>query len=102
MEGLPGSAPLLSLTKGLAPESGDRLSTLVRGRPVAVMSGPNMAEELAAGLPGFAAGSICAEALRLAAETHSTPNVYATSRVGTLKYGAGVSADQAITLSAAP
>jgi glycerol-3-phosphate dehydrogenase (NAD(P)+) len=51
---LPGEAPLLSLTKGLDPESGDRLSTLVTGRPVAVMSGPNMAEELAAGLPGAA------------------------------------------------
>jgi len=47
-----GSAPVLSLTKGLDPESGDRLSTLVRDRPVAVLSGPNMAEEVAAGLPG--------------------------------------------------
>jgi glycerol-3-phosphate dehydrogenase (NAD(P)+) len=49
---LPGSAPLLSLTKGLDPETGERLSTLVTGRPVAVMSGPNFAEEVAAGLPG--------------------------------------------------
>jgi glycerol-3-phosphate dehydrogenase (NAD(P)+) len=49
---LPGTAPVLSLTKGLDPETGERLSTLVRGRPVAVMSGPNMAEEVAAGLPG--------------------------------------------------
>ena len=48
---LPGSAPVLSLTKGLDPETGERLSTLVRGRPVAVLSGPNMAEEVAAGLP---------------------------------------------------
>ncbi len=47
-----GSAPVLSLVKGLDPESGDRLSTLVRGRPVAVLSGPNMAEEVFAGLPG--------------------------------------------------
>jgi glycerol-3-phosphate dehydrogenase (NAD(P)+) len=51
---LPGSAPLLSLTKGLDPATGDRLSTLVTDRPVAVMSGPNMAEEVAAGLPGAA------------------------------------------------
>jgi len=50
--GLPGSAPVLSLTKGLDPETGERLSTLVTGRPVAVMTGPNMAEEVAAGLPG--------------------------------------------------
>jgi glycerol-3-phosphate dehydrogenase (NAD(P)+) len=48
---LPGSAPVLSLTKGLDPATGDRLSTLVTGRPVAVLSGPNMAEEIAAGLP---------------------------------------------------
>src|SRR5262249_8705297 len=51
VEGLPGRAPVLSLTKGLDPETGERLSTLVRGRPVAVLSGPNMAEEVVAGLP---------------------------------------------------
>ena len=48
---LPGSAPVLSLTKGLDPATGARLSTLVTGRSVAVLSGPNMAEEIAAGLP---------------------------------------------------
>jgi glycerol-3-phosphate dehydrogenase (NAD(P)+) len=51
---LPGTAPLLGLTKGLDPATGERLSTLVHGRPVAVLSGPNMAEEVAAGLPGAA------------------------------------------------
>ena len=51
---LPGDAPILGLTKGLDPASGDRLSTLVRGRPVAVLSGPNFAEEIAAGLPAAA------------------------------------------------
>jgi glycerol-3-phosphate dehydrogenase (NAD(P)+) len=54
VEPLPGSAPVLSLTKGLDPATGERLSTLVRGRGVAVLSGPNMAEEVAAGLPGAA------------------------------------------------
>jgi glycerol-3-phosphate dehydrogenase (NAD(P)+) len=49
---LGGDAPLLSLTKGLDPETGERLSERVRGRPVAVLSGPNMAEEVAGGLPG--------------------------------------------------
>ena len=48
---LPGTAPILSLTKGLDPETGERLSTLVRDRPVAVLSGPNMTEEVAEGLP---------------------------------------------------
>ena len=52
---LPGAAPILSLTKGLDPATGERLSTLVRDRPVAVLSGPNMAEEVAAGLPTAAA-----------------------------------------------
>jgi glycerol-3-phosphate dehydrogenase (NAD(P)+) len=47
-----GDAPVLSLTKGLDPGTGARLSTLVEGRPVAVLSGPNMAEEVAIGLPG--------------------------------------------------
>ena len=51
---LPGTAPVLSLTKGLDPETGSRLSTLVRGRPVAVLSGPNIAEEVARGLPAAA------------------------------------------------
>ena len=47
-----GDAPVLSLVKGLDPQTGARLSTLVEDRPVAVLSGPNMAEEVAAGLPG--------------------------------------------------
>jgi glycerol-3-phosphate dehydrogenase (NAD(P)+) len=55
VEDLPGTAPILSLTKGLDPGTGERLSTLVRGRPVAVLSGPNMAEEVAEGLPTAAA-----------------------------------------------
>jgi glycerol-3-phosphate dehydrogenase (NAD(P)+) len=51
---LPGSAPVLGLTKGLDPATGERLSTLVRDRPVAVLSGPNFAEEVGQGLPGAA------------------------------------------------
>ena len=51
---LPGEAPILSLTKGLDPDTGERLSTLVRGRPVAVLSGPNIAEEIVRGLPAAA------------------------------------------------
>jgi glycerol-3-phosphate dehydrogenase (NAD(P)+) len=48
---LPSSAPVLTLTKGLDPETGDLLHTLVGERPVAVLSGPTFAEEIAAGLP---------------------------------------------------
>jgi glycerol-3-phosphate dehydrogenase (NAD(P)+) len=54
VDSLPGGAPVLSLTKGLDPETGERLSTLVRGRPVAVLSGPNIAEEIVRGLPAAA------------------------------------------------
>ena len=70
---LSGTAPVLSLAKGLDPSSGQRLSTAVRGRPVAVLSGPNHAEEIAAGLP--AAAVIASEdeelALRLQEELMS-------------------------------
>lgn len=51
---LPGEAPILSLTKGLDPVTGERLSSLVTDRPVAVLSGPNIAEEIARGLPAAA------------------------------------------------
>src|ERR671937_936799 len=63
---LPGAAPVLSLTKGLDPTTGKRLSTLVERRPVAVLSGPNMAEEVAEGLPTAAA--IASEDAALAEE----------------------------------
>jgi len=51
---LPERTPVLSLTKGLDPASGNRLSTLFSGRRVAVLSGPNFATEVAAGLPAAA------------------------------------------------
>jgi glycerol-3-phosphate dehydrogenase (NAD(P)+) len=47
-------SPVLSLVKGFDPGSGQRLSTVVNGRPVAVLAGPNHAEEIAAGLPAVA------------------------------------------------
>jgi glycerol-3-phosphate dehydrogenase (NAD(P)+) len=65
-EALPGRSPLLCLTKGLDPRSGGRLSEVVRNRPVAVLSGPNHAEEIAAGMP--AAAVIAAEDETLARE----------------------------------
>jgi glycerol-3-phosphate dehydrogenase (NAD(P)+) len=61
---LPGSAPVLSLVKGLDPRTGGRLSTLVRDRPVAVLSGPNIAAEIVEGLP--AAAVVASEDLELA------------------------------------
>ena len=66
VEALPGRAPILSLTKGLDPGTGERLSTVVRDRPVAVLSGPNIAEEIARGLP--AAAVIACESTALAVQ----------------------------------
>ena len=74
-----GSAPVLSLVKGLDPATGERLSTLVTDRPVAVLSGPNMAEEVAAGLPGASVIASEDEGLALhlqEAITSSTFRVY--------------------------
>jgi glycerol-3-phosphate dehydrogenase (NAD(P)+) len=69
---LPGDAPVLSLTKGLDPESGERLSTLVRNRPVAVLSGPNIAEEVARDFP--AAAVIASEDEQLSRELQRAIN----------------------------
>jgi glycerol-3-phosphate dehydrogenase (NAD(P)+) len=54
IEALPGRAPRLILTKGLDPQSGQRLSQVVENAPVAVLSGPNHAEEIREGLPAAA------------------------------------------------
>jgi glycerol-3-phosphate dehydrogenase (NAD(P)+) len=69
---LPGAAPVLSLTKGLDPESGGRLSGLVERRGFAVLSGPNFAEEIAGGLP--AAAVIASSDARLAEELQQAVN----------------------------
>ena len=62
---LPGSCPILSLTKGLDPATGNRLSTLVTNRPVAVLSGPNIADEISRGLPAAAVIAADDEALAI-------------------------------------
>ena len=71
---LPGSAPVLTLTKGLDPETGNLLHTLVGDKPVAVLSGPTFAEEIAAGQPCAAviAGREETLAERLQAEINSS------------------------------
>jgi glycerol-3-phosphate dehydrogenase (NAD(P)+) len=51
---LPDGSPVLSLAKGLDPATGRRLSTLLTGHRAAVLSGPNFAAEIGAGLPGAA------------------------------------------------
>jgi len=54
VESLPGAAPLLSLTKGLDPDTGGRLSSRVKGRTFSILSGPNIAQEIAEGHPAAA------------------------------------------------
>src|SRR5918992_671495 len=81
---IPGSAPILSLTKGLDPSTGERLSTLVQGRAVAVLSGPNIAEEIVRGLP--AAAVVASEDLEYAVLLQTAVNstifrVYVSSDV---------------------
>jgi glycerol-3-phosphate dehydrogenase (NAD(P)+) len=70
---LPGSAPVLILTKGLDPGSGMRLSQVVEGRDAVVLSGPNHAEEIEQGLPAAAVLASANEALAsdLQHEIHS-------------------------------
>jgi glycerol-3-phosphate dehydrogenase (NAD(P)+) len=62
---VPADRSVLVLTKGLDPVSGRRLSELVAPRAVAVLSGPNHAEEIAQSLP--AAAVVASADLRLAA-----------------------------------
>lgn len=81
---LPGTAPVLSLTKGLDPATGERLSSLVQDRPVAVLSGPNIAEEIGRGLP--AASVVACTSLPLAVQlqlavTSPTFRVYSSDDV---------------------
>jgi glycerol-3-phosphate dehydrogenase (NAD(P)+) len=79
-----GTAPVLSLVKGLDPASGARLTTLVRDRPVAVLSGPTMADEVLRGLPGAAVIAAEDEALALRlqdAVNSSTFRVYVNADV---------------------
>ncbi len=70
---LPGTAPILILTKGLDPASGKRLSQVVEGREAVVLSGPNHAEEIELGLPAATVLASANEALASALqhEIHS-------------------------------
>jgi len=53
-QGLPKSTPLLSCTKGIERNTGERMSEILReifpANPIGVLTGPNHAEEIAAGL----------------------------------------------------
>jgi glycerol-3-phosphate dehydrogenase (NAD(P)+) len=72
VETISGTAPILSLTKGLDPTTGERLSRAVTGRAYALLSGPNMAEEVIDGLP--TAAVIASEDAELAARLQHAIN----------------------------
>lgn len=76
-EHIPAGATILSAVKGIEAGTGRRMSEVLSqalpGRPVAVLSGPNLSREVAAGLPGstvIATSTADSDALRAA--FHST------------------------------
>lgn len=54
--GVSATATILSAVKGIEQDTGRRMSEIIAaelpGRPIAVLSGPNLSREVAAGLPG--------------------------------------------------
>jgi glycerol-3-phosphate dehydrogenase (NAD(P)+) len=98
---LPGPTPVLSLTKGLDPATGERLSLHVGDRPVAVLSGPNMADEVAQGLPtaaviasedGFLAGQLQHAVNSTAFRIYVNPDVAGVELCAAAKNVIGLSA----------
>jgi glycerol-3-phosphate dehydrogenase (NAD(P)+) len=91
--GVSTDAVLLSATKGIDIATGQRmsevLSAAIPGRPIAVLSGPNLSREVASGLPGttvIATRDGHAEALRNA--FHSTAlRVYTTDDLVGVEFG---------------
>ncbi|MQA00103.1 MAG: NAD(P)H-dependent glycerol-3-phosphate dehydrogenase [Dehalococcoidia bacterium] len=91
--GIDAGATVLSATKGIEPESGRRMSQLLEtalpGRSLAVLSGPNLAKEIAAGLPSttvIASRDGPLEALRRAFHTDAF-RVYTTDDVPGVELG---------------
>jgi len=75
---LPLQQPLLSVAKGLEPNSGKRMSEVIGevlpNQPLAVLSGPNLAREVAAGIPTTSVvASEQAELCRLVQEAFMGP-----------------------------
>ena len=94
---LPGGLPLLSLTKGVEQGTMRRpsqiLADLAPGRPIAVLSGPNIAWEVAKGLPAAAVAAGAPEVVAAVREhlssatfrVYSNPDVVGVELGGALK-----------------
>ena len=87
------SATILSATKGIEVETGRRMSEVIAaelpGHPTAVLSGPNLSREVAAGLPGttvIASSSAAVEPLRDAFHSR-TFRVYTSADVVGVEMG---------------
>lgn len=90
---VPPSVPLLSCSKGIETDSGRRmtevLASLLPGRPLAALSGPNLSREVAPGLPGatvIASADPAVEAIRAAFHSASF-RVYTSGDVVGVEFG---------------
>jgi len=95
--GLPQQTPLLSCTKGIERDTGERMSQILRevfpNNPIGILTGPNHAEEIAAGLVTCAV--VASENPRLAEtlqELFTLPNfrVYTSDDVAGVELGGAV------------
>ncbi len=95
--GLPGGVPLLSCAKGIELETGERMSEILHAvfpeNPVAVLSGPNHAEEIARGMATCAViGSADAALARRLQELFTLPHFrsYTSEDVAGLEFGGAI------------
>lgn len=95
--GLPPGIPLVSCAKGIELETGERMSQILGGmfpeNPVAALSGPNHAEEIAAGLATCAViGSNDAALARRLQELFTLPHFrsYTTDDIAGLEFGGAI------------
>ncbi len=95
--GLPGDATLLSCAKGIEKQTGDRLSEVLRSvfpeNPIAALSGPNHAEEIAADLATCAVIGSDDPALALALQDLFTfPHFrsYTSDDIAGIEYGGAI------------
>ncbi len=95
--GIPRETVLLSCTKGIEKDTGGRMTQILRqifpGNPIAALSGPNHAEEIAAGLPTCAV--IGSEDDKLACRlqdlfTFSTFRSYTSNDLPGIEFGGAV------------
>jgi len=95
--GLPTAVPLLSCAKGVEMETGERMSEILHevfpAHPVAVLSGPNHAEEIARGMATCAViGSADVELAQRLQDLFTLPHFrsYTTDDVAGLEFGGAI------------